>query len=127
MIYDFQIVKTDMIDVPLDEAMEEGKRNIPPDIRPKMASYRMEVIFWGVRDIKTVHFLPVYKPRILIECCGIVVKSQVMENAKEFNNFKDPRIIVNLVINFTNIFLLAINCNLDFYYFFFYNIISLYH
>ncbi|KAF7395677.1 hypothetical protein HZH68_009727 [Vespula germanica] len=91
-----EIVKTDMIDVPLDEAMEEGKRNIPPDIRPKMASYRMEVIFWGVRDIKTVHFLPVYKPRILIECCGIVVKSQVMENAKEFNNFKDPRIIVNL-------------------------------
>ncbi|XP_035743561.1 otoferlin-like [Vespa mandarinia] len=87
-----EMEETDMIDVRL----KEEKCNIPPYIRPKMASYRMEVIFWGVRDIKNLHYVPVYRPRIVIECAGVVIKSQVMENAKEFNNFEDPRVMVNL-------------------------------
>lgn len=100
VIYDFQMEETDMIDEPSDETMQEEKCNIPPYIRPKMASYRMEVIFWGVRDIKNLHCVPVYRPRIVIECAGVVVKSRVMENAIEFNNFEDSRVMVNLVINF---------------------------
>lgn len=72
--------------------------NIPTDIRPKMANYRLEVIFWGIRDMKKIYYWPVMKPRIVIECAGVNVKSEVMENAKKFDNFEEPHIIVSLVM-----------------------------
>lgn len=68
-----------------------------------MARYRLEVIFWGVRDMKKINYVPVLKPRIIIECAGVDVKSEVMENAKRFNNFEEPHIIVDLVTSFSSI------------------------
>ncbi|KAI4482752.1 hypothetical protein M0804_008605 [Polistes exclamans] len=88
--------ETDMVDVLLDERTQEEIKNIPSEIRPKMTSYRLEVIFWGVRDMRKLHWVPVYRPRIVIECAGVVIKSRVMENAKKFSNFEEPRVMVDL-------------------------------
>ncbi|KAI4503915.1 hypothetical protein M0802_001318 [Mischocyttarus mexicanus] len=88
--------ETDMDDVSLDEKTQEEIKNIPTEIRPKMTSYRLEVIFWGVRDMKKLHWVPVYRPRIVIECAGVVIKSRVMDNAKKFSNFEEPRVMVDL-------------------------------
>nr|XP_012151304.1 PREDICTED: otoferlin-like [Megachile rotundata] len=84
------------VDRPIDPSEPEIIYNIPTDIRPKMASYRLEVIFWGVRDMKKIYYLPVTRPRIIIECAGVNVKSEVMENVKRFSNFEEPHIIVSL-------------------------------
>lgn len=70
-----------------------------------MASYRLEVIFWGVRDMKKINYVPVLRPRIIIECAGVDVKSEVMENAKKFSNFEEPHIVVDLVTRPFNTFL----------------------
>lgn len=89
------------VDGAIDPSEEDTIYNIPVDIRPKMASFRLEVIFWGVRDMKKICYLPVLKPRIIIECAGVHVKSEVMENAKKFSNFEEPHIMVDLVTTVT--------------------------
>ncbi|XP_076243958.1 fer-1-like protein 6 [Calliopsis andreniformis] len=91
-------------DEPMDTSEEATVYNIPEDIRPKMASYRLEVIFWGVRDMKKINYMPVLRPRIIIECAGVHVKSEVMENAKKFSNFEDPHVMVELEMPELNIY-----------------------
>ena len=47
---------------------------VPPSIRPKLVKYRLEVLFWGLRDLKKIQFLPVNHPRVDIECGGHVIQ-----------------------------------------------------
>lgn len=87
----------EVVDLPLNATTNMKIYKVPEDIRPKMTNYRLEVIFWGVRDMKKINFVPVYKPRIVIECAGVYVKSEVMENAKKFSNFEEIHFIIDLV------------------------------
>lgn len=87
----------EVVDLPLNASTKNKIYKVPDDIRPKMTSYRFEVIFWGVRDMKKINFVPVHKPRIVIECSGVHIKSEVMENAKKFSNFEETHLMVNLV------------------------------
>lgn len=93
-----QTENKEILDVTLNTPAEDKIYRIPPDIRPKMTSYRLEVIFWGVRDMKKIKCMPVRRPRIIVECAGIHVKSEVMKNAKRFSNFEEPYIMIELVI-----------------------------
>ncbi|XP_025075892.1 otoferlin-like [Pogonomyrmex barbatus] len=76
--------------------LEDKIYSIPPDIRPKMTNYRLEVIFWGVRDMRKIKCMPVRRPRIVMECAGVHVKSEVMKNAKKFSNFEERHIMIEL-------------------------------
>lgn len=90
--------ENDLADFPSVNTSTEGKiYNLPDDIRPAMKSHRMEVIFWGVRDMRKINYVPVTKPRVVLECSGVHVKSEVMENAKKFSNFEENHVIVDLV------------------------------
>ena len=60
---------------------------IPPEIRPTLVKYRFEVLFWGLRDLKRVQFLPVDRPRVDVECGGHVIQSSIITNAKKNPNF----------------------------------------
>lgn len=60
---------------------------VPVGIRPTLAKYRFEVLFWGLRDLKRVHWLTVDKPRVDIECAGHIIQSSVIVNAKKNPNF----------------------------------------
>nr|XP_034175477.1 otoferlin-like [Osmia lignaria] len=91
-----EVEDDESVDRSMDSSEQDVIYNIPTDIRPKMANYRLEVIFWGVRDMKKIYYWPVMKPRIIIDCAGVNVKSEVMENAKKFDNFEEPHIIVSL-------------------------------
>lgn len=82
----------------MNMSVEDKIYSIPPDIRPKMTSYRLEVIFWGVRDMRKIKYVPVRRPRIILECAGVHVKSEVMKNARKFSNFEEPHIMIELVI-----------------------------
>ncbi|XP_076648742.1 otoferlin [Halictus rubicundus] len=91
-----EVVEDETTDKPISGTKQEIIYKIPEDIRPKMASYRLEAIFWGVRDMRKINYVPVLRPRIIIECAGVDVKSEVMENAKKFTNFEEPHIVVDL-------------------------------
>ncbi|KAI8430626.1 hypothetical protein MSG28_000832 [Choristoneura fumiferana] len=63
---------------------------VPRGIRPTLSKYRIEVLFWGLRDLKRVHLLTVDKPRVDIECAGNILYSSVIQNAKRNPNFTNP-------------------------------------
>lgn len=60
---------------------------VPRDVRPNLARFRIEVLFWGLRDLKRVHFMNVNKPRIDVECSGTILSSSIIQNAKKNPNF----------------------------------------
>ncbi|XP_015590570.1 otoferlin [Cephus cinctus] len=63
---------------------------VPVGIRPTLSKYRIEVLFWGLRDLKRVHLLTVDKPRVDVECAGHILYSSVISNAKKNPNFNTP-------------------------------------
>uniref|UniRef100_A0A672TY73 Fer-1 like family member 6 n=1 Tax=Strigops habroptila TaxID=2489341 RepID=A0A672TY73_STRHB len=60
---------------------------VPANIRPVLSKYRVEVLFWGVRELKKVQLLSVDRPQVLIECAGKGVKSPVIQSYKKNPNF----------------------------------------
>lgn len=60
---------------------------VPRDVRPNLARFRVEVLFWGLRDLKRVHFMSVDKPRIDVECSGTILNSSIIQNARRNPNF----------------------------------------
>ena len=52
---------------------EQHKKNfipMPHSICPKMSWHRMEIMFWGLRDLKTGFMTTVKRPYVEIECSG---------------------------------------------------------
>ncbi|XP_069477691.1 fer-1-like protein 6 [Ambystoma mexicanum] len=60
---------------------------VPANIRPVLSKYRVEVLFWGVREFKKVQLLSVDRPQVMIECAGKGVKSSVIQSYKSNPNF----------------------------------------
>ncbi|XP_041105709.1 otoferlin-like isoform X1 [Polyodon spathula] len=60
---------------------------VPVGIRPVLSKYRIEVLFWGLRDLKRVNLAQVDRPRVDIECAGKGVQSVVIQNYKKNPNF----------------------------------------
>ncbi|KAG4068663.1 hypothetical protein HA402_002354 [Bradysia odoriphaga] len=60
---------------------------VPRDVRPNLSKFRIEVLFWGLRDLKRIHFMSVDKPRIDVECSGTILSSSIIQNAKRNPNF----------------------------------------
>ncbi|XP_023662401.2 otoferlin isoform X2 [Paramormyrops kingsleyae] len=60
---------------------------VPVGIRPVLSRYRIEVLFWGLRDLKRVNLSNVDKPRVDIECSGKGIQSTVIANYKKNPNF----------------------------------------
>lgn len=60
---------------------------VPKEVRPHLAKFKLEVLFWGLRDLKRVHLLSVDKPRIDVECSGKILSSNIIQNAKKNPNF----------------------------------------
>ncbi|RZC37045.1 otoferlin [Asbolus verrucosus] len=63
---------------------------IPPDIKPNLVNHRIEVVFWGMRDLKKLQMSQVNKPKIVIECVNEAVTSDTLTNAKKCLNFPNP-------------------------------------
>ncbi|XP_028252996.1 otoferlin isoform X2 [Parambassis ranga] len=60
---------------------------VPMGIRPVLSRYRIEVLFWGLRDLKRINLAQVDRPRVDIECAGRGVQSAVIQNYKKNPNF----------------------------------------
>ncbi|GAA6102086.1 otoferlin isoform X2, partial [Tachysurus ichikawai] len=75
---------------PLDGPNDEDHGPILPvplGIRPVLSKYRIEILFWGLRDIKRINLTHVDKPRVDIECAGKGVQSALILNYKKNPNF----------------------------------------
>ncbi|XP_071147847.1 otoferlin-like isoform X5 [Mytilus edulis] len=80
-------------DLPPLEMPEQGEKDrgpvmpVPKGIRPILSKHRIEVLFWGVRDLKRVQLSTVDRPRIDIECAGSIKQSSVIQHTKKNPNF----------------------------------------
>nr|CAD7441046.1 unnamed protein product [Timema bartmani] len=73
-----------------DEIVSGPNAKIPEYIKPKIVSYRMEVLFWGVRNMKKVQLRDVSRPNVSVECSGYKVSSPIIEDAARNANFDPP-------------------------------------
>ncbi|XP_073329456.1 fer-1-like protein 6 [Pagrus major] len=71
---------------PLEE-QEGGTYTVPANIRPVLSTYRLEVLFWGLRELKKVQLLSVDRPQVFIECAGKTLRSSVIQKYKSNPNF----------------------------------------
>ncbi|XP_063260880.1 fer-1-like protein 4 isoform X3 [Prinia subflava] len=49
----------------------------------------LEILFWGLRDLKRVNLFEVDEPQVIIECAGKKVESEVIVSYKENPNFTE--------------------------------------
>ncbi|NWT75920.1 FR1L4 protein, partial [Prunella himalayana] len=66
-----------------------GRFIIPESIRPVLKEFRIEILFWGLRDLKRVNLFEVDEPQVIIECAGKKVESEVIVSYKENPNFTE--------------------------------------
>ena len=50
------------------------------------ACFRFEVLFWGLRDLKRVHWMTVDKPRVDIECAGHIIQGSLSNQEIDKND-----------------------------------------
>lgn len=50
---------------------------------------RVQVLFWGLRDLKRVELFEVARPLVRMECAGKQLESEEIENFKVYPNFKE--------------------------------------
>ncbi|XP_068119730.1 fer-1-like protein 4 [Hyperolius riggenbachi] len=62
---------------------------IPKGISPVLKEFRIEVLFWGLRDLKRINLFEVNQPQVRIECAGKKVESEVILSYQEFPNFTE--------------------------------------
>ncbi|XP_035244550.1 fer-1-like protein 4 [Anguilla anguilla] len=68
---------------------EERYYVIPPGVRPVLRKFRIEVLYWGVRDLKRVNLFEVEKPQVRMECAGQMIESEEIESYRLNPNFKE--------------------------------------
>uniref|UniRef100_A0AAX7TEE1 C2 domain-containing protein n=1 Tax=Astatotilapia calliptera TaxID=8154 RepID=A0AAX7TEE1_ASTCA len=80
-----------LADLPPLEGPTDSERGpilpVPLGIRPVLSRYRIEVLFWGLRDLKRINLAQVDRPRVDIECAGRGVQSALIQNYKKNPNF----------------------------------------
>ncbi|NXJ85276.1 FR1L4 protein, partial [Trogon melanurus] len=68
---------------------QAGRYIIPEGIRPVLKEFRIEILFWGLRDLKRVNLFEVDQPQVIIECAGKKVESEVIVAYNENPNFTE--------------------------------------
>ncbi|XP_034548431.1 fer-1-like protein 4 [Notolabrus celidotus] len=62
---------------------------IPQGVRPVLKTFRIEVLFWGLRELKRVQLFEVERPMVKVECAGSQLESEEIESYKTHPNFKE--------------------------------------
>ncbi|XP_026000584.1 fer-1-like protein 6 isoform X1 [Astatotilapia calliptera] len=82
-----QISHSEQQSLPDLEEQDGGIYTVPAYIRPVLSTYRLEVLFWGLRELKKVQLLSVDRPQVIIECAGKTLRSSVIQKYKSNPNF----------------------------------------
>uniref|UniRef100_A0A8C4SZ29 Fer-1 like family member 6 n=1 Tax=Erpetoichthys calabaricus TaxID=27687 RepID=A0A8C4SZ29_ERPCA len=83
----FELLQSEAEAIPPIDQPDGQVYPVPANIRPVLSKYRIEVLFWGLRDMKKVQLLSVDRPQVFIECAGKGVKSSVIQSYKSNPNF----------------------------------------
>ncbi|XP_054853217.1 fer-1-like protein 5 [Eublepharis macularius] len=68
-------------------AWKDGVFTIPKSIRPVLKLMAIEILAWGLRNMKTFNLLAVSSPSLTIECGGETIETPIIKNIYENPNF----------------------------------------
>lgn len=57
----------------------------------------VQVLFWGLRDLKRVELFEVTHPLVRMECAGRQLESEEIESYKSHPNFKELVLYIDVV------------------------------
>ncbi|EDO36866.1 predicted protein, partial [Nematostella vectensis] len=77
-------------DLPYYPPMNKDLYMVPSGIRPVVQRTAIEVLCWGVRNMKKFQLASVSSPSIEFECGGHVVNSTIIKNTQKNPNFDQP-------------------------------------
>uniref|UniRef100_A0A8C4E0W6 Myoferlin like n=1 Tax=Dicentrarchus labrax TaxID=13489 RepID=A0A8C4E0W6_DICLA len=72
---------------------------VPQGIRPVVQLTAIEVLTWGLRNMKTYQLATVSSPSLIVECGGEIVQTAVIKNFKKNPNFPGSVLLLKVVYN----------------------------
>uniref|UniRef100_A0A3P9Q4B1 Myoferlin n=1 Tax=Poecilia reticulata TaxID=8081 RepID=A0A3P9Q4B1_POERE len=80
------------------ETKPENLYMVPQGIRPVVQLTAVEILAWGLRNMKTYQLAAVSSPSLVVECGGLRVESAVIKNMKKSPNFPGSVLFIKVVM-----------------------------
>ncbi|XP_030058885.1 myoferlin isoform X1 [Microcaecilia unicolor] len=71
---------------------------VPQGIRPVVQRTAIEILAWGLRNMKNYQLAPVTSPSLIVECGGEIVQSAVIKNIKRTPNFPSSVLFMKVLL-----------------------------
>ncbi|ROL41004.1 Myoferlin [Anabarilius grahami] len=71
---------------------------VPQGVRPVVQLTAIEVLAWGLRNMKTYQLAPVTSPSLVVECGGERVQTAVIKNMKKCPNFQGNVLLLKVLL-----------------------------
>uniref|UniRef100_A0A7M4FG18 Myoferlin n=1 Tax=Crocodylus porosus TaxID=8502 RepID=A0A7M4FG18_CROPO len=71
---------------------------VPQGVRPVVQLTAIEILAWGLRNMKNYQVAPVTSPSLVVECGGEMVESVVIKNLKKTPNFPGSVLFMKVLL-----------------------------
>ncbi|XP_023242600.1 myoferlin-like isoform X2 [Centruroides sculpturatus] len=98
LLASFELLLADVGDLPFMPPKRGDFYIVPTGIRPVLQRTAIEILCWGVRNMKTFEFTHISRPSIEFECGGTIVESKFIKDAKVNPNFDEPLLYIEMLL-----------------------------
>ncbi|XP_071949270.1 myoferlin-like isoform X3 [Antedon mediterranea] len=98
LLVSFELFLAENTDLPFMPPMRGQLYLVPNGIRPVMQRTGVEILSWGVRNMKKFQLASVTSPSIEFEVGGKVIESKVIKNTKKNPNFDTPLMFLEVML-----------------------------
>lgn len=85
-------------DLPFPPPKTGKNMMVPNGIRPQMVRTAVEVMCWGIRNMKKYQLLEVSSPNVEIEINGAIQESKIIKDMAKNPNFDDPILFFDVML-----------------------------
>ncbi|KAA0200949.1 Dysferlin limb girdle muscular dystrophy 2B (autosomal recessive) [Fasciolopsis buskii] len=94
----FELILLDGKQPPLPPTRRGTLYNVPESIRPVLQRTGIEILCWGVRNVRKHQLASVNSPSVEFEIGGKVIESTIIKDAKRNPNFIEPLLFMDVLL-----------------------------